>query len=219
MTNQEASPSVTSDGLAGLGARLSSVIAHLVVNQSEFARRLDASPGFVSDIVRSVKKPGAEFLASVKQVFGVSIDWLLTGEGTMFGGTGIKLDLLNEIRLHVAVARASVVESDPVATALLLLIRDGRMSEAATDPTLRVYLDQLCPEDANFKLITTLYNGHLGSSDPATQQRNLLAAAIAHFEAHKPVDKIAALSKASGAAIQINIGRNQRNAGRDFIDD
>ena len=53
------------------------------------------------------------------------------------------------------------------------------------------------------------------TTDPATQQRNLLAAAIAHFEARKPLDKFASLAKASGATIQINIGTHQRNAGRD----
>jgi hypothetical protein len=55
----------------------------------------------------------------------------------------------------------------------------------------------------------------LWTTDPATQQSNLLAAAVAHFEARKPLDKIASLARASGAAIQINIGTHQRNAGRD----
>lgn len=200
----------------GLHARLQFAITHQGINQSEFARRIAASPGFVSDLVRGIKKPGADFLAAVNQVFGISADWLLTGKGTMFGNTGIDLDLLRSIRLQVAVARAAIADADPAAKALLLLIRDGRLQDAAADPDLRAYLDQLCPEDADFNLITELYNGHLWSNDPATQQRNLLAAAIAHFEARKPVDKIASLAKASGASIQINIGRNQRNAGRDF---
>lgn len=201
----------------GLHARLQFAIAHQGINQSEFARRVAASPSFISDLVRGAKKPGIDFLATVNQVFGISADWLLTGKGTMFGNTGIDLDLLRAIRLQVAVARAAIADADPAAKALLLLIRDGRLQDAAADPDLRAYLDQLCPEDADFNLITELYNGHLWSNDPATQQRNLLAAAIAHFEARKPVDKIASLAKASGTpSIQINIGRNQRNAGRDF---
>jgi hypothetical protein len=98
---------------------------------------------------------------------------------------------------------------------LLLLIRDGRLDAATADPALRAFLDQLCADGGDFELVTELYNGHLWTTDPATQQRNLLAAAIAHFEARKPLDKFASLAKASGATIQINIGTHQRNAGRD----
>ena len=133
----------------------------------------------------------------------------------MFGGAGINLDLLRAIRLQVAVARAAVVEDNPTAKALLLLIRDGRLGEATADPALRTFLDQLCASGDDFELVTELYNGHLWTTDPATQQRNLLAAAVAHFEARKPLDKIASLAKASGATIQINIGTHPRNAGRD----
>ena len=127
----------------------------------------------------------------------------------MFGGAGINLDLLRAIRLQVAVARAAVVEDNPTAKALLLLIRDGRLGEATADPALRTFLDQLCASGDDFELVTELYNGHLWTTDPATQQRNLLAAAVAHFEARKPLDKIASLAKASGATIQINIGTHQ----------
>lgn len=205
----------TSDGLDGLGARLSLAILHLAISQSEFARQVGASPGFISDVVRGVKKPGAEFLFGIKQTFGISTDWLLSGHGTMLGGAGINLDLLRAIRLQVAVARAAVVDDNPTAKALLLLIRDGRLEEATADPTLGAFLDQLCGSGDDFELVTELYNGHLWTTDPAAQQRNLLAAAVAHFEARKPIDKIASLAKASGATIQINIGTNQRNAGRD----
>lgn len=203
------------DSLNGLGARLALAILHLGISQSEFARRLGSSPGFVSDVVRGVKKPGAEFLFGIKQTFGISADWLLSGTGTMHGGGGINLDLLRTIRLQVAVAKAAIAQGDPTAKALLLLIRDGRLAEASNEPELRAYLDRLCPEDSDRDLADELYNGHLWTDDPATQQRNLLAAAVAHFEARKPLDKFATLSKASGATIQINIGTNQRNAGRD----
>ena len=203
------------DSLDGLGARLALAILHLGISQSEFARRLGSSPGFVSDVVRGVKKPGAEFLFGVKQNFGISTDWLLSGVGTMHGGGGINLDLLRTTRLQVAVAKAAIVQGDPTAKALLLLIRDGRLAEAGNEPELRTYLDRLCPEDSDRDLADELYNGHLWTDDPATQQRNLLAAAVAHFEARKPLDKFATLAKASGATIQINIGTNQRNAGRD----
>lgn len=134
----------------------------------------------------------------------------------MFGGTGIDLDLLRTIRLQVAMARAAVAEGDATAKALLLLIRDGRLDEAAADPALGAFLDRLCPEDGDFDLATELYNGHLATEDPATRQRNLLAAAVAHFEARRPLDKLSTLAKAAGATIQFNFSPNQRNAGRDY---
>ena len=205
----------TLPGLDGFATRVGQAIAHTGLNQSEFARQLGVSAGFVSDVVRGQKKPGAEFLHAIRTTFGISVDWLLTGEGTVTGGSGIDLDLLRTIRLQIAVARSAVIDGNTTAKALLLLIRDGRLGEATADPALRTFLDQLCASGDDFELVTELYNGHLWTTDPATQQRNLLAAAVAHFEARKPLDKIASLAKASGATIQINIGTHQRNAGRD----
>jgi transcriptional regulator with XRE-family HTH domain len=203
-------------GTDGFAARLTLAIAHTGLSQSEFARRLGASPGFVSDAARGVKKPGTDFLHGVRTVFGVSVDWLLTGEGTMHGGSGIDLELFRAIRLQIVVARTAVVDADPTAKALLLLIREGRLQEAAADPALRAFLDRIAPEDSDFDLATELYNGHLWTDDSDAQRRNLLAAAIAHFEARKPIDKIATLVRAMGATIQINVSPAQRNAGRDY---
>ncbi len=200
----------------GLGDRLAQAIVHLGINQSEFARQLSSSPGFVSDVVRNVKKPGAEFLYGVRQVFGLCTNWLLTGSGGMFGGEGLRMDLLRAIRLHVAVARAAVSEGNPTAKALLLLIRDGRMQEITEDPMLRNFLDQLCPDDPDFNLILEIYNAHIDAADPASQYRHMLAAAIAHFEARQPLDNLATLLKYSGATLQINVGVHQRNAGLDY---
>ncbi len=213
MLNQVDSTISNADGLA---ARMTLVISQTGLSQSEFARRLGASAGFVSDVARGVKKPGADFLHGLRTVFGVSIDWLLTGEGTMRGGSGIDLELLRAIRLQIAVARTAVIEADPTATALLLLIRAGKLQEAAADPALGTFLDRIAPEDSDFDLATELYNGHLWTDDAGAQQRNLLAAAIAHFEARKPIDKLASLARASGVTVQINVSPMQRNAGHTY---
>jgi transcriptional regulator with XRE-family HTH domain len=215
MTNQSHTP-VPDFNAEAFAARLSLAISHTGLSQAEFARRLNMSPGFVSDAARGLKKPGAEFLHAVRVIFGISVDWLLTGAGTMSGGVGIDLELLRAIRLQVAVARVSVMGGDPTAKALLLLIQSGRLQEAANDPDLRAFLDCIAPEDGDFNLATELYNGHLWTDDQSARQRNLLAAAIAHFEARKPLDKLASLARASGATVQINISPSQRNAGRDY---
>jgi len=214
MANQ-VTPKLSVD-LDGFSIRIMLIISQTGLNQAEFARRLGVSAGFVSDAARGNKKPGADFLFSVRTVFGVSIDWLLTGEGTMRGDSGIDLELLRAIRLQIAVARTAVVDADPTAKALLLLIREGRMQEATADPVLRKFLDRIAPVDGDIDLATELYNGHLWTDDLDTQHRNLLAAAIAHFEARKPIDKLATLARATGSTLQINMGTIQRNAGRDY---
>jgi transcriptional regulator with XRE-family HTH domain len=202
--------------LEGFAERLTQAIAHCQLKQTEFARRLGVSQGFVSDVVRGHKKPGAEFLFAVRKSFGISIDWLLTGEGTLAGTSGIDLDLLRSIRLQIAVARSAILDENPFAKALLLLIRDNRMQEAAIDLGIAQFLEEIAPPDADADLALELYNGQMWTPDANAQQRNLLAAAIAHFEARKPIDKLATLSRASGSTMQVNIGTSQRNAGRDF---
>lgn len=208
----------SSAGLEGFAARLTNVIAHTGLSQAEFARRLGVSAGFMSDAARGLKRPGAEFLHSVRTVFGVSIDWLLTGDGTMHGGSGIDLNLLRTIRLQIAVARAAIIDADPVAKVLLLLIRDGRLNEAVADPDLQAFLSRIAPADPDGDLAAELYNGHLWTKDSSEQLRNLLAAAVAHFEARKPLDKMAALVRSAGPTIQINVSPSQRNAGRDYYE-
>ncbi len=203
-------------GIEGFAARLAQAIAHTGLNQSEFARGLGVSAGFVSDAVRGQKKPGTDFLFGVRSIFGISIDWLLTGEGTITGISGIDLDLLRTIRLQIAVVRSAVMDANPTAKALLMLIRDGRLQEAAADPDLRNFLDKIAPTDTDIDLAMEFYNGQLWANDSVAQRRNLLTMAITHFESRKPVDKMAALAGSSGSTVQISIGGSQRNAGRDY---
>ena len=215
--NQDA-PDINASALEGLASRLAQAIAQTGLNQSEFSRQLGVSAGFVSDVVRGQKKPGAEFLYAVKMTFGFSVDWLLTGEGTLNGGIGIDLELLRTIRLQIAIARSAIMDADPTAKALLLLIRDGRLNDIEGDPVLTTFLDQLSSSDSEMELAAELYNGHIWSSGSPAQQRNLLAATIAHFETRKPLNKMAALGRASGSNVQINVGTSQRNAGRDYYE-
>lgn len=47
----------------------------------EFAGKLGVSAGFVNGIEKGVKKPSAEMLFSMVNIFSVNLNWLLTGEG------------------------------------------------------------------------------------------------------------------------------------------
>ncbi len=214
---EPAFPQPTSFGLEGFPARLNQLIAQTTLSQAEFSRQISISPGFLSDVIKGRKKPGTDFLYAIRTVFGASIDWLLTGEGTMFGRSDIDLDLLRNIELYIAVARAAVVDGDATAKALLVLCQTGHLQEAMADPALNAFLESIA-SDSDLSLAAELYNSHLWYHDPAFRRRNLLAAAQAHFQAQKPHDKPAAFADTSGAMVNINFGGSQRNAGQNYYD-
>lgn len=208
------------DQWAGLAGRFAQVICVTGMTQTDLARQLGVSPGFVSEVVRGIKRPGPDLLMGIRHQLGISIDWLLCGEGTMTGGAGIRHELLQAIKLQIAVARAAVIDSDPLAKALLVLIREGQLADIH-DEAFAQLLERIAPADAELDLAVELYNGHLWTTDPVAQRRNLLAAAVAHFEARRPLNKVAALTGEgvqdhSTQNIQFNTGRGQRVAGRDY---
>lgn len=220
LPNQENLHHQTAIDGAAFAARLLQVIHHTRLNQSEFAKRLEVSAAFISDVVRGLKKPGAEFLYSLKAVFGICIDWLLTGEGTMLGASKIDVALFRAIRLQISLAQAAIVDDDAVAQSLLRLIREGLLAKAADHPEIHTYLECITPDDPHLDLALALYNSHLWTTDADTQRRNLLEAAVAHFEMKKPVNKLASLIGVSLSPktkyVQVNIATTQHILGRDY---
>jgi transcriptional regulator with XRE-family HTH domain len=220
MRHEEQAVAAAYDTLDGLPARLAQVLGHKGISQTELARQIGMSAGFVSDVMRGQKRPGAEFFVAVRKLLDISIDWLMTGDGSMTGDTGIRHALLQAIQIQIAVARAAVRDDDPSAKALLILIREGQLSAASADRHFQELLERIAPKNTDLDLAVELYNGHLWTTDPIAQRRNLLAAAVAHFESRKPIDKMAAMTGASEAVVasrtQINIGRGQRIAGNDY---
>lgn len=205
------------DQWAALPARFAQVLSLAGITQTDLARQLGLSPGFVSEVARGIKRPGPEFFMGIRRVLGVSIDWLMAGEGSMTGGAGIRYELLQTIKLQIAVAKAAVFDSDPLAKALLVLIREGQLG-GVHDEAFSALLERIAPTDADLDLAIELYNGHLWTVDPVAQRRNLLAAAVAHFEARRPLNKLTALTGTGGqdssfSHIQINTGFGQRIAG------
>ncbi len=67
-----------------IGKRLKILREKLGLSQSEFAKKIGTSQGYLSELERNLKKPGSDLLLSLKRLFNVSTDWLLTGEGPMF---------------------------------------------------------------------------------------------------------------------------------------
>jgi len=178
------------------------------------------SPSFISDVIRGVKRPGPELLLALRNSLGVSIDWLLTGQGSMTGGTGIRYELFQAIRIHVAVAKAAVLGGDATAKALLSLIQEGNLGVGEGTESFRRLLDDIVPVDGDLDLIVQLYNGHQWAPDPVTQRRNLVAAAVAHFETRKPFDRLSALvgDAPSRTAQQVISGKGHRIAAGNYIE-
>ena len=180
--------------MATLPTRLAQVLSYAGVSQREMAIRVDHSPGFLSDLMRGVKRPGAEILLALHKHFGVSIDWLLSGQGTMTGSTGIRPDLFRAVRMQIALARAAVVGGRRTAIEILQTIRNGDLAAVSERPLFADFLAHLVLEEQDVDLAVQLYNSTQWASDPISQKRNLLEGAIAHFEARKPIDILSAIT-------------------------
>lgn len=63
-----------------LGNRLNQLRKDKGLSQQAFAAMLDTSSGYISEIEQGKKMPGSEFLISLWRVFGVDLNWFLTGE-------------------------------------------------------------------------------------------------------------------------------------------
>lgn len=209
---------VEMSSLDGLASRLGLVIALSGMNQGEFAKAIGASAAFVSDVVRGQKKPGAEFLLAIRQAVKVSIDWLLTGEGSMSGESRIDLDWMRAIRLRVSLAELAGRENDQMARAVLDLIENERLTEVVDEPAIQSFLNSALDRPVPIDLILTMYNSQVWNQDRTSAGKTVLSDAIAYFQAKKPVDFSALLhqEKAESKYSQVNIGSGNRIAGRDY---
>jgi transcriptional regulator with XRE-family HTH domain len=199
--------------IEGLGARLADVIATERLSQNEFASRLEMSGSFVSDVVRGAKLPGAEFLSQLKSRFGVSVDWLLSGEGSMYGGQPIDLEELRRLAALVDLARKAEVEHSESARSLVKTIQ-SLQAPADAELDLWAKISSESSDAAPDRLLAAaLYNSHLWTPDRWQRYRNALSTAIAHFQLNRPLEiasRAAAKgdSSASSGPVQNNTGPN-----------
>jgi len=63
-----------------LGNRLNHIRKDKGLSQQAFAAMLNTSSGYISEIEQGKKMPGSEFLISLWRVFGVDLNWFVTGE-------------------------------------------------------------------------------------------------------------------------------------------
>lgn len=69
-----------------VASRIVKVVNALGVNKSEFARRIDVSPAYISKLSRQPDgcRPSKIVISSICREFNVSEDWLIDGHGDMF---------------------------------------------------------------------------------------------------------------------------------------
>lgn len=70
--------------MSTLGERLKRALAERGISQAALARDAKLPYRSVQSYVADQQKPGAEALVHIKRVLGLSLDWLLTGEGEPF---------------------------------------------------------------------------------------------------------------------------------------
>ena len=63
-----------------LGARIAALRREAGLNQAELADRLQVSPSAIGMYEQGRREPSADTLVAMAQLFGVSVDYLLTGQ-------------------------------------------------------------------------------------------------------------------------------------------
>lgn len=62
-----------------IGLRVKQIRKEKSLSQQAFAALLSTASGYISEIENGKTQPGSAFLLSLKRVFDVDINWLLTG--------------------------------------------------------------------------------------------------------------------------------------------
>lgn len=217
--------------LAGMGSRLAELIRNTGLSQNEFSAQLGVSSGFVSDVVRGLKRPGSEFLHSLRETFGVSIDWLLDGTGTMFGGSPVDIGLFKLVAAEVALARHAVVQGDAKAKQLVARLLAQGDAASLKDPKLLALLQQYASHNDDALMAAVLYNSHVWTPKTDERVRNALSGALAQFEANRPLEVSTGTTDSSnegpqstaskqGASVvsQVNLGKSVRAAAANYYE-
>lgn len=141
-----------------LGQRLRGIRAHFGEDERDaFAARLGISKSALAHYERGESSPGAEALAAYRDVLGINLNWLLTGDGPTFDdpskgpapNTGVDIVLLQQLHDTVQAVfieckqtpppRAVTAEAGELYNQLLGMVADIRDKAVVTAliPVLR----------------------------------------------------------------------------------
>ena len=94
-----------------LGARIAALRRDAGMNQAQLAKQLQISPSAVGMYEQGRREPSAEILVALARVFGVSVDYLLTGVPDRQEES--RLDQMILSRIHAADQHLSQRSSRP----------------------------------------------------------------------------------------------------------
>lgn len=162
------------------GQRLSQVLSLYELNQSEFAKKVSASPTFVSDMVRDVKKPGSDFLERLGRIFNVDLNWLLLGEGSITKSQ-FNHDFLQFVAMRVELARM-VVEGNKVAQSIADELHH-QITDSNIDALERQIVLNHLSRIADYNVIVSgVYNEFIAQSDSEQISKKVFQSAIDRFK-------------------------------------
>ncbi|QWR76686.1 helix-turn-helix domain-containing protein [Candidatus Magnetomonas plexicatena] len=86
-----------------IGSRIKKIRTGRHLTQRMFAKELETSAGYISEIESGKKLPGTEIMLSLMRRFNININWLLSGMGEAF----------NEKHVHYRVQTRGLTENLP----------------------------------------------------------------------------------------------------------
>lgn len=215
-------------------------LAHLLLvrglTQGEFAKGLEASPTFISNMIRGTKKPGTEFLVRIATQYQVSLDWLLLGRGNIDGSPSIDSPKTIDIEIFRMVnLRAELASNAANGNLEAKVLADELLGKAFANKSngaeRQSLLNDLSTAVDHNVFTCGLYNRFISHPDPIIRAREILSAALAHFQSNH-TDPLAAMvagrdsvpnavaeKKVSNPSVKQKIkGNNIRNAGNDYTE-
>lgn len=103
--------------IPGLSKRLIQVLRAKEMRIPEFAASLGASRNWIYELFAGAP-PSSDFLLRLNKVHGISIDWVLTGQGQMILSEGIDILSMRAILLHLHFALAAQQGDEAAAAAV-----------------------------------------------------------------------------------------------------
>ncbi len=74
--------------MMGIGARLKEARVELGLTQTDIAKTVGINPSAINQIERGSTNPSLSTIESISSAYKINADWLLTGRGEMFVGSG-----------------------------------------------------------------------------------------------------------------------------------
>lgn len=206
------------------GSRFLDALRKKGLSQAQAAKLLSTTPGFVSDVVNDVKKPGLEFLQRAQEALGISIDWLISGGGVPLGAP-FDIESHRLIVGVVELVHAAIVDTEPDALSLLDELLGTPSVDQLASPHRLEQLQEWSVKAKAAMLAAAIHNALPQTEDLDARLRQAIVTAVASWQllkrgAGRPELPQYGSAEAPGPKryphVILNVGHNVRSAGRDY---